>query len=649
MAAVKQWRYSSAVLATFVVALGNISFFLGVALAQERVSDECSIQNIEKYVAWIKTAYSSELVDKFRKCSAVAVPWLIEQTKVNNADTQVTAVSLLAMIGTPASSATPRLLELLQRSQNQTLRIVSISALQKVASSENINFIIAFLVTSLNDNNPDVRLASSLALVELYKNQNKLYISSDAASYLRLIISKDIVFIFLEYMSPNIDRTFPRSTTYISSPQSYVVPTSQVSTDIDFLQNNNEYIQREIIDTLRGISKDVVPTLIGFLQDKNKSVRVAASNIIGKIGKDANDAVPVLISNFKDRDQVVRASAAKALGAIGKEDKDIIPILISALQSKDGYVRNAAAEALGTIGKDAMPALISALQSKDRYIRAATTKALGIVGKDALPILIITLQEDNDISVRFAAAKAIGIIGKDAKNAIPALVVALQNKDIRAAAAEALGKIGKDAIPVLISSLKSKDISVRFAAAEAIRIVGKDAKDAIPALIAALQDKDIRVAVAEALGKIGKDTIPALIASLKSKDIPVRVAAAKALGTVGKDAKDAIPALETALQDKDKEVRSAAIEALRAISINMPSYAQALAANTYRDLPTTSINMPSYAQAPAANTYRDIPIVQAVNTNAVVNEAQNLVERNPPQACQNFILRFLISWKCPRT
>jgi len=61
MVAVRNWRYSSAVLATFVVALGNISLFLGVALAQgnlkESVVDECSIANIKQYVAQIEKTY----------------------------------------------------------------------------------------------------------------------------------------------------------------------------------------------------------------------------------------------------------------------------------------------------------------------------------------------------------------------------------------------------------------------------------------------------------------------------------------------------------------------------------------------------------------------------------------------------------------
>ncbi|MCX5933879.1 MAG: HEAT repeat domain-containing protein [Pseudanabaena sp. LacPavin_0818_WC45_MAG_42_6] len=190
---VRRWRYRSAVAATFVVALGNISLFLGVALAQgslkEAVDDECAIANIKQYVTQIEKTYSSELEAKFKKCAVVAVPWLIEQTKVNNADTQVTAISLLAMIETPASSAAPRLIELLLRSQNEDIRILAVGALPKVASSENLKSIIAVLGSTLKDKNQDVRFGSALSLAQLYENGNKTFISSGNTDAFKKIIS----------------------------------------------------------------------------------------------------------------------------------------------------------------------------------------------------------------------------------------------------------------------------------------------------------------------------------------------------------------------------------------------------------------------------------------------------------------------------
>jgi hypothetical protein len=70
----KVLRYRSIILATFVVALGNISLFLGGALTQgnleERVKNECSIANIKQYVAQIekKLLYDSNRITLLRYC-----------------------------------------------------------------------------------------------------------------------------------------------------------------------------------------------------------------------------------------------------------------------------------------------------------------------------------------------------------------------------------------------------------------------------------------------------------------------------------------------------------------------------------------------------------------------------------------------------
>jgi len=367
MVAVRQWRYRSAVVATFVVASANISLFLGVALAQgnlkESVGDECKIANIKQYVTQIEKTYSLELEAKFKKCAVVAVPWLIEQTKDNNADTQVTAISLLAMIGNPASSAAPRLIELLQSSQNEDLRILAVGALPNVASSENLKSIISVLSSTLKDKNQDLRFGSALSLAKLYKNANKIFFSSDNTDALRKIISKEVV--------PTLITAF-----------------------------RSDDIRLIAVYALGAIGKDAVPALTSALQDKDKYIRLIAVGALGAIGK---DAIPALTSALQDKDKDVRVAAANSLGAIGK---DAIPALTSALQDKDKDVRVAAANSLGRIGKDAIPALTSVLQDKDKNMRVAAANSLGRIGKDAIPALTSALQ-DKDTDVRVAAANSL--------------------------------------------------------------------------------------------------------------------------------------------------------------------------------------------------------------------------------------------------
>jgi HEAT repeat protein len=318
MVVVRWWRYRSAFVATFVVALGNISLFLGVALAhdnlKESVNDECSIANIKQYVTQIEKAYSSELEAKFKKCAAVAVPWLIEQTEVDNADTQVTVISLLAMIGTDASSAAPRLIELLKRSQNENLRILAVSALPKVASSENLKSIIAALGSTLKDKNQDVKIGSAFSLVEIYKDKNKLNFSSSTVNDLRKLVSKAVVYILTE--------------AYKKDDISFIL----------FLSNDRANTLGQII-----ISEYAVPVLISALKDTDKDVRYAAANALGEIGKDAKDSIPILISTLKDMEKDVSYSAANALEEISKDAKVAIPELIPALKDIEKDIRYTAA------------------------------------------------------------------------------------------------------------------------------------------------------------------------------------------------------------------------------------------------------------------------------------------------------------------
>jgi hypothetical protein len=306
----RQWRYSSAVLATLVVALGNISLFLDAALAQgnlkERISDGCSIQNIEQYIAEIDTNLSPELEDKFRKCSWIAVPWLIAKAKVNNADTQFTAISLLAMIGTPASSASPRLIEILQSSQNEDLRILAVGALPKIASSENLKPIIVVLSSTLKDKNQDMRFGSAIALVNLY---NKLSFSSNTDNALRQIISKDVVPILIDAFKNDDTRftainTLAEMSEYLKSITAVLVSAlKDKNQDIDirvgsaltlaYLYENGDN------DTVRSLDQiirdDIVHVLIDAKnQDKNDALRTVASIALSDIDMYARYGISIV-------------------------------------------------------------------------------------------------------------------------------------------------------------------------------------------------------------------------------------------------------------------------------------------------------------------------------------------------------------------
>src|SRR5690349_21686527 len=67
-----------------------------------------------------------------------------------------------------------------------------------------------------------------------------------------------------------------------------------------------------------------VTALAGALQDKDPSVRKAAAQSLGRIGKEATAAVPALTEALQDREVDVRGAAALALGRMGAEAKTAV-------------------------------------------------------------------------------------------------------------------------------------------------------------------------------------------------------------------------------------------------------------------------------------------------------------------------------------
>jgi HEAT repeat protein len=214
------------------------------------------------------------------------------------------------------------------------------------------------------------------------------------------------------------------------------------------------------------------------------------------------DALKELMAVAEDRDLMyrgnldhVRAAATKALGDIGPSAKDAVPLLTAGIKESEYATEWYAAEALGNMGgaaADAVPALLKLLEP----------------GHHPTEVVII----------------ALGKIGPPAKGAVSALEKFLASPNGRESllAAEALWRIEKraDTVPVLVTSLKLKEIpfgvnsryysmirpaiEIRRHAAQVLGELGPKAKAAIPALREALKDErlTVREAAAEALKKV---------------------------------------------------------------------------------------------------------------------------------------------------
>jgi len=181
--------------------------------------------------------------------------------------------------------------------------------------------------------------------------------------------------------------------------------------------------------------------------------------------------------------------------------------------------------------------------------------------------VVISKLKDKDVSVRRAAADALKGIGDS--RAVEALIEALKDKDVsvRRNAAWALYEIGDaGSVEALMGALKDTDTAVRVHAARTLSGLGD--VSTVEALKEALKDADaeVRGDAAWGLGRIADaGSVEALIEALKGEeDADVRRVATDALGAIG-DAR-AVEVLEEALNDEDEDVRMSAAGALSCMS-----------------------------------------------------------------------------------
>jgi len=287
------------------------------------------------------------------------------------------------------------------------------------------------------------------------------------------------------------------------------------------------------------------------LMDRNRKVRLDATEALGKIGNER--AVEPLVKALGDNDVDVRWFATEALGKIG--DARAVEPLIKVLEDAKGRVRSSATEALGEIGDErAVEPLIKALSNDDKWVRKSAAGALDKLGwapeTDGQRAAYLIAVEDWESLVEWG------------EPAVEPLIKALGDDDnVCRAAVKALGEIGEPAVESLIKTLGDDANTVRMHAANVLGNIGDER--AVEPLIEPLRDEDcdVRESAAEALGMIGDArAVEPLIGVLSDENVSVRVDATKALGKIGDER--AVEPLIGMLSDDNQWVRWGAVEAL---------------------------------------------------------------------------------------
>ena len=206
----------------------------------------------------------------------------------------------------------------------------------------------------------------------------------------------------------------------------------------------------EIIRAIaRPGNRRTVPILIEYLKHRDRKIRLAAGDALGKIG-DQRAIVP-LIERLNDADTIVRSNAAFALAGFGHMNGKVAGYkkIYSALAvlARDSKTADAAIVSLGHLGdKRALGFLAGICSDKSANMRYCAVTALGLLGDERAEPVLIRALSDRSGKIRLAAIDALEKCGTI--KAVPHLQkIAEQNNSEGAAAKAAIGIIMRRAKP----------------------------------------------------------------------------------------------------------------------------------------------------------------------------------------------------------
>jgi HEAT repeat protein len=342
-----------------------------------------------------------------------------------------------------------------------------------------------------------------------------------------------------------------------------VVLGKKVSEWVTILRDSKEVRQRRValiaLDQAGPQTRKVFEEIgIALRTDSEKIVRLAAAQVLGRLGAKARDpdrpmynipikpGVDALITSLtREKDEDVRVAVALALGAIGGDAKEGIPGLGATLKDPSLKVRAAAAEALFRLGPPASAVLVEIREAvranrhrEELRVRLYLVSAIHRIGRpEGLPTVTALIDLLNE-------PEPAGLTPSDR----PLLA------DVRRKTVDALGTLGDVAAAEVLSkmldlALKTRDVTIGRSSLTALTRLAGEKKSLLPALIKAmapepnlLQDSYIRSGAMHAVGALGKDlgsyrkvVVEILRDGLGDKVSEVRLAAILALGELGPD------------------------------------------------------------------------------------------------------------------
>ena len=263
-------RCPTAVILTTLALLGTSSVS-SISIAKPLLSQsQCTNSNIENYIQQLKNGENAAF-DALVGCNSKVVPALTKALENKDSDVRSNAAVALAQIGTDAKDAVPALITALQ-DKDSNVRNNASEALGQIGKDAIPALITALptLITALRDKDSNVRNNAAEALGQIGKDDVPALITAlqdEDGDYQLLaavalanigVKSQDVVSVLLANLEGN---PYCDSNTILAS------------------------------ETLGKMGKDIVPTLITTLKNKDYGVRFGAIRALKNIGVEAKDAV----------------------------------------------------------------------------------------------------------------------------------------------------------------------------------------------------------------------------------------------------------------------------------------------------------------------------------------------------------------------
>jgi HEAT repeat protein len=171
----------------------------------------------------------------------------------------------------------------------------------------------------------------------------------------------------------------------------------EVNQAVRLLRDGDTFIQEKALETVLA-SKDelVIRQIVPLLEDKDTGVRMAALEILKKMGHlDRAAIIPLVYHENED----IRVYGCEILGCL--KDSGTVGILVGKLEDEDDNVRTAAVTALGEFRSDgAIDALLSILKEND-WIAFSAIYGLGKIGSKRAqePLMEVFRSRGEEISL----------------------------------------------------------------------------------------------------------------------------------------------------------------------------------------------------------------------------------------------------------